>query len=89
MKILKRRKLIFNNLMTFLNIASVRHYWMLEYDQHWFERPWEHKTETIFRELWKREFQLKVETFQFVVNVVKNDMEDHNIICQNSIAVEK
>ena len=47
------------------------------------------KTETIFRELWKREFQLNVETFQFVVNVVKNDMEDHNIICQNSIAVEK
>ena len=60
---------------------------MLEYDQHWFERLWEHKYETIFKELWKREFWLKVETFQFVGNLVKNDMERRNTLCRNAVAV--
>ena len=48
---------------------------MLEYVQHWFERLWKHKNEIIFKELWKREFRLKVKTFQFAVNLLKNDME--------------
>ena len=69
MKILAGRKLTFNNTMTFLNI---------QYDHHWFERLWEHKNEIIFKELWKREFRLKVETFQLVVNLLKNDMERRN-----------
>ena len=47
MKILERRKITFNNPMTFSNIPSERRYWMLEYDQHWFERLWEHKNETV------------------------------------------
>ena len=76
--ILVRRKLTLNNPMTFLSIPSERHYWILEYDQHWFERLWEHINETIFKKLWKREFRLKVETFQFVVNLVKNNMGRRN-----------
>ena len=75
--------------MTFLNIPSEQRYWILEYEQHWFESPWEHKNETVFKELWKREFRLKVETFQFVVNLVKNDMERRNTFWRNAIAVEK
>ena len=76
--ILARRKLTFNNPITFLSIPSEQRYWILEYDQHWFERLWEHINETIFKELWKREFRLKVETFQLVVNLVKNNMEHRN-----------
>ena len=88
-KILACRKLTFNHPMTFLNIPSEQRYWILEYEQHWFESPWEHKNETVFKELWKREFRLKVETFQFVVNLVKNDMERRNTFWRNAIAVEK
>ena len=88
-KILVCRKLTFNNPTTFLNIPSERLYWMLEHDQHWFERLWEHKNETIFEELWKCEFWLKIETFQFAVNLVKNDMECCNTFWWNTIAVEK
>ena len=62
---------------------------MLECDQHWFEWLWKHKNETIFKKLWKHEFRLKVETFQFVVNIVKNDMERSNSFWRNVIAVEK
>ena len=88
-KILACRKLTFNNLMTFLNIPCERRYWMLEYDQHWFERLWEHKNEAVFKELWKCEFRLKVETFQFVVNLVKNDMKLRDTFWRNAIAVKK
>ena len=88
-KILACRKLTFNNLMTFLNIPCERRYWMLEYDQHCFERLWEHKNETVFKELWKCEFRLKVETFQFVVNLVKNDMKRRDTFWRNAIAVKK
>ena len=76
--ILVRRKLTFNNPMTFLSIPSERRYWILEYDQHGFERLCEHINEKVFRELWKREFRLKVEIFQFVVNLVKNNIERRN-----------
>ena len=62
---------------------------MLLYDQHWFERLWEHKNETIFQELQKREFRLKVKTFQFVVNLVKNDTKPRNTFLQNTITAEK
>ena len=89
MKILERRKITFNNPMTFSNIPSERRYWMLEYDQHWFERLREHKNETIFKEPWKREFRLKVEIFQFVVNLVKSDTEGRNTFWRNATAVEK
>ena len=37
----------------------------------------------------KREFCLKVETFQFVVNLVQNDIERHNTFWWNAIAAEK
>ena len=86
---LERRKLTFNNPMTFLNIPSERRYWMLEYNQHWFERLGEHKSEIIFKELWKREFRLKVEIFQFVVNLVKSDIGGRKKFWGNAIAVEK
>ena len=62
---------------------------MLQYDQHWFERLWEYKNETIFQELQKREFRLKVKTFQFVVNLVKNDTKPRNTFLQNTITAEK
>ena len=62
---------------------------MLHYDRHWFERLWEQKNETIFQELQKREFRLKVKTFQFVVNLVKNDTKPRNTFLQNTITAEK
>ena len=62
---------------------------MLQYNQHWFERLWEHKNETIFQELQKREFRLKVKTFQFVVNPVKNETKLRNTFLQNTITAEK
>ena len=86
-KILVCRKLTFNNPTTFLNIPSERCYWMLEHDQHWFERLWEHKNETIFEELWKCEFRLKIETFQFAVNPVKNTFWWNTIAVEKQVAV--
>lgn len=81
MKILAPRNFTFNNPMTFLNIPFERPYWMLEYDQLWFER--------LFKELWKCKLRLKVETFQFVVNLVKNDMERRNTFWQNANVEER
>ena len=62
---------------------------MLQYNQHWFERLWEHKNEIIFQELQIREFRLKIKTFQFVVNLVKNDRKPRNTFLQNTITAEK
>ena len=85
-KILVCRKLTFNNPTTFLNIPSERRYWMWEHDQHWFERLWEHKNETIFEELWKCEFRLKIETFQICSEPCKewHGMLQHFLVKYNS-----
>lgn len=46
---LAQRKVTINNLVVFLSISFQRLYWMLEFDQDYFERLYEYKSKTIFR----------------------------------------
>ena len=48
-----------------------RRYWMINYEQRWFEKMTARKDEPIFQELWKNEFRMLPSTFDFMVNLVE------------------
>ena len=50
-----------------------RGYWMINYEQMWFEKMIAWKDEPIFQELWKNEFRMLPYTFDLTVNLVKAD----------------
>ena len=50
-----------------------RRYWMINYEQMWFEKMIARKDEPIFQELWKNEFTMLPFTFDLTVNLVKAD----------------
>ena len=45
-----------------------RRYWMVNYEQMWFEKMIARKDEPIFQELWKNEFRMLPSTFGFIEN---------------------
>ena len=54
-----------------------RRYWMVNYEQMWFEKMIARKDEPIFQELWKNEFRMLPSTFGFIVNLVEADMRKY------------
>ena len=50
-----------------------RRYWMINYEERWFEKMIAGKNEPIFQELWKNEFRMLPSTFHFIVNLVEAD----------------
>ena len=50
---------------------------MMEYDQSWLERMWYKRHDLLFQDLWVKEFRMSSETFEFVVNLVGENIEKH------------
>ena len=50
------------------NTRHPRRYWMINYEQIWFEKMTARKDEPIFQELWKNEFGMLPSTLYFIVN---------------------
>ena len=66
-----------------------RRYWMVQYDQDWFQNMWNNRYEDIYDELWVREFRLKPETFEYVITLVRENMFKRNTRFRNAICIEK
>ena len=66
-----------------------RHYWMINYEQRWFEKMTARKDEPIFQELWKNEFRMLPSTFDFIVNLVEADMRKEDTYFRKTISIQK
>ena len=66
-----------------------RRYWMINYEQMWFEKMIARKDEPIFQELWKNEFRMLPSTFDFTVNLVEADMTKEDTYFRKTIRIQK
>ena len=61
----------------FFNTPAKRRHWMIEYDQSWFERMWYKRHDFLFQDLWVKQFRMSPETFEFVVDLVRENIEKY------------
>ena len=76
-------------LMNLSILPAERRYWMMEYDQWWFERMWYKRHDFLFQDLWVKEFRMFPKTFVFVVDLVWENIEKHSTTFRDAIKVEK
>ena len=62
---------------------------MTNYNQLWFESMWTNRENSIVRELWKKEFKMSVETFQFILDLVGRNLSRVDTKFRKAVAVEK
>uniref|UniRef100_A0A7M5XN08 DDE Tnp4 domain-containing protein n=2 Tax=Clytia hemisphaerica TaxID=252671 RepID=A0A7M5XN08_9CNID len=69
--------------------SNAPRYWAQDYEQNWFETMWENRNNQIFSEFWYKEFRMRPETFEFIVELVRAEMERRDTTYRRSIPVEK
>ena len=62
---------------------------MIEYDQSWFERMWYKSHNFLFQDLWVKQFRMSPETFEFVVDLVRENIEKYWTNFRHAIKVGK
>ena len=78
------------NLLQLIFIAPrQRRYWVMIYNQAWFETLWDNRHDTIFAEIWRREFRVTPTTFEFIVDLVRGQLEKHRTNFRQSICIQK
>ena len=73
----------------FHNFSAPRRFWMIDYGQDWFQRLWQNRNQPIYQEFCKREFRLQIETFEYIVNLLRPSIEKQNTFWWEAITVEK
>ena len=66
-----------------------RRYWMIHYEQRWFEKTIVRKDELVFQVLWKNEFRMLPSTFDFIINLVEADMRKEDTYFRKTISIQK
>ena len=64
-------------------------YWMINYEQMWFQKMIARKDEPIFQELWKNEFRMLPSTSDFIVNLVEAGMRKEDPYFRKTISIQK
>ena len=63
--LIQQQQILGNALLRRL-VPTARRFWMINYGQIWFERLWTNRLDQYFREIWRKEFRFRVETFDFI-----------------------
>ena len=61
----------------------------MEYDKSWFERMWYKMHDLLFQDLWAKEFRMSPKTFEFVVDLVRENIEKHSTNFRDASKAEK
>ena len=78
------------NFLLFLNyLPKQRRYWMMHYDQAWFEKMWHNRYDLIFTELWLKEFRVGPETFHYIVSLVQVPLQKQDTTFRKAVTIEK
>ena len=64
-------------------------YWMINYEQMWFQKMIARKDEPIFQELWKNGFRMLPSTSDFIVNLVESDIIKEDTYFLKTISIQK
>ena len=62
---------------------------MKEYKQGWFENIWPRRHDIIYNEIWQREFRLTANVFDYVVNLVREQIQRRDTNFRKCVATEK
>ena len=62
---------------------------MIEYDQSWFERMWYKRYDLFFQDSWVKEYRISPETFEFVVGLLRENIQKHSTTFRDAIKVGK
>ena len=62
---------------------------MMQYNQLWFETMWDTREDDVTKELWKKEFRMSVETFQYLLNLIGVNLQRLDTRFRKAIKVEK
>ena len=69
-----RMKAIQNQRNAILSIISLskrkRRYWMIHYNQLFFETLWNQRRNDVIKEVWKKNYPMTVETFEEILNMI-------------------
>ena len=69
-----RMKAIQNQRNAILSIPSLskrkRRYWMIHYNQLFFETLWNQRRNDVVKEVWKKNYRMTVETFEEILNMI-------------------
>ena len=59
-----------------------RRYWMINYNQFWFETLWNQRRDDVVKDIWKRDFRMSVNTFEEILNMTTLTLQcaDTNIV---------
>ena len=76
-------------LMNLSKLPAKRRHWMVKYDQSWFERMWYKRYYFLFQDLLVKEFRMSLETFEFVVDLVRENIKKHSTTFRDANKVEK
>ena len=78
-----------SNTLNLDRISCERRYWMIDYGQDWFENLWESRYLQIYCEFWKREFRLNIETFKFIVDLLRPYIKRKDLNFRHALPVHK
>ena len=62
---------------------------MMQYSQLWFETIWDTREDDVTKELWKKEFRMSVETFQYLLDLISLKLQRLDNHFRKAIKVEK
>ena len=65
---MQRARQVFLQMLNFQ--TGIRRYWMVKYNQWWFETLWDTCEDNITKKLWKKEFRMSIETFQYLLDLI-------------------
>ena len=63
-------------------------YWMIAYNQHWFEILWRLRRSPSVHEIFKKEFQISPEIFEYLINPVVRSMVRQNTFMREAIVLK-
>ena len=62
---------------------------MMQYNQLWLETMWDTREDDATKELWKKEFRISVETFQYLLDLIGVNLQRLDTRFRKAIKVEK
>ena len=88
-----RMKAIQNQRNAILSSLSLskrkRRYWMMYYNQLYFETLWNQRRNDVVKEIWKRDYRMSVETFEEILNMTNLALRCDDTNMRRAVPVEK
>ena len=87
-RLIQQQEILGNTLLWGL-VPTAHRFWTINYGQNWFKKFWANRFDQYFREIWRRELRSTVETFDFIKNLVRDQIEKQNTFFRKAIPLEK